>query len=120
MPHLLALIREDVATVLERDPAAKSHLEVYLCYSGLHAVWLYRMNHWLWNHNFLLLARWLSQVARWLTGIRSEVASGGLSLLLRPACGLALSHEPLVVEPQFPSAGALVVAGGALAHRHQI
>src|SRR5271166_1361261 len=69
MPHLLSLIREDVATVLERDPAAKSRLEVYLCYSGLHAMWFYRTNHWLWNHGFFLLARWLSQVARWLTGI---------------------------------------------------
>ena len=69
MPHLLSLIREDVATVLERDPAAKSRLEVYLCYSGLHAVWFYRVNHWLWNHGFFLLARWLSQTARFLTGI---------------------------------------------------
>jgi len=55
--------------VLERDPAAKSRLEVYLCYSGLHAVWFYRVNHWLWNHGFFLLARWLSQVARFLTAI---------------------------------------------------
>ncbi|HEV3511050.1 MAG TPA: serine O-acetyltransferase [Candidatus Sulfotelmatobacter sp.] len=69
MPHLFSLIREDVATVLERDPAAKSWFEVYLCYSGLHAVWFYRMNHWLWNHRLFLMARWLSQVARLLTGI---------------------------------------------------
>ncbi len=69
MPHLAALIREDVAAVLERDPAAKSRLEVFLCYSGLHAVWFYRINHWLWNHGFFLLARWLSQVARFLTAI---------------------------------------------------
>ncbi len=69
MPHLLAHIREDVSTVLERDPAARSRLEVYLCYSGLHAVWFHRINHWLWNHKFFLLARWLSQVARLLTGI---------------------------------------------------
>jgi serine O-acetyltransferase len=69
MPHLLSLIREDVATVLDHDPAAKSRLEIYLCYSGLHAVWFYRMNHWLWNHGFFLIARWLSQVARLLTGI---------------------------------------------------
>jgi serine O-acetyltransferase len=67
--HLVAQIREDVATVLERDPAAKSRLEVFLCYAGLHAVWFYRINHWLWNHGFLLLARWLSQVSRFLTGI---------------------------------------------------
>jgi serine O-acetyltransferase len=69
MPHLLDHIREDVATVLERDPAARSRPEVYLCYSGLHAVWFHRINHWLWNRKFFLLARWLSQVARLLTGI---------------------------------------------------
>jgi serine O-acetyltransferase len=69
MPHLLAQIREDVATVLDRDPAARSRLEIYLCYSGLHAVWFHRINHWLWQHKFYLLARWLSQVARLLTGI---------------------------------------------------
>src|SRR6202795_3289035 len=69
MPHLLSLIREDVATVMERDPAAKSRLEVFLCYAGLHAVWFYRINHWLWNRGFFLLARWLSQVARFLTAI---------------------------------------------------
>src|ERR1700751_5398551 len=74
MPHLLSLIREDVANVMESDPAAKSRLEIYLCYSGLHAVWFYRMNHWLWNHRLFLLARWLSQVARLLTGI--EIHAG--------------------------------------------
>src|ERR1700676_820031 len=69
MPHLLTSIREDVATVMEHDPAARSRLEVFLCYSGLHAVWFYRINHWLWNRGFFLLARWLSQVARFLTAI---------------------------------------------------
>ena len=69
MPRLLSLIREDVANVLEHDPAAKSRLEVYLCYAGLHAVWFHRINHWLWNHGWFLLARWLSQVARLLTAI---------------------------------------------------
>ncbi len=68
MPHLLSHIREDVATVLERDPAAQSRLEVFLCYSGLHAVWFHRVNHWLWNHRFFLMARLLSQVSRFLTG----------------------------------------------------
>jgi serine O-acetyltransferase len=69
MPSLLLNIREDVATVLDRDPAARSRLEIYLCYSGLHAVWFHRIDHWLWQHRFYLLARWLSQVARLLTGI---------------------------------------------------
>lgn len=69
MPNFLSLIREDVAHVMEHDPAAKSRAEVFLCYSGLHAVWFYRMNHWLWNHRLLLLGRMLSQIARFLTGI---------------------------------------------------
>ena len=62
-------LREDVASVFERDPAAKSVLEIILCYSGLHALWFHRANHWLWNHGLRLAARWLSQVARLLTGI---------------------------------------------------
>ncbi len=62
-------MREDVRSILDRDPAARSSLEVLLCYSGLHAVCFHRVNHWLWTHDFRLLARWLSQVARMLTAI---------------------------------------------------
>jgi len=62
-------IREEVKSILDRDPAAKSQLEVLLCYPGLHAIWAHRLTHWLWNCHFRLLARWLSQVARLLTGI---------------------------------------------------
>src|SRR5450755_3904658 len=99
MPHLLSLIREDVATVLERDPAAKSRLEVYLCYSGLHAVWFYRMNHWLWNHGFFLLARWLSQVARLLTAI--EIHPGakiGRRLFIDHGMGVVIGETAIVGE----------------------
>jgi len=71
----LRSIREEVASILERDPAAKSRLEVVLCYSGLHAICAYRVTHWLWNHQFRLLARWLSQVARFLTGIEIHPAA---------------------------------------------
>jgi len=76
MPHLLSHIREDIATVLDRDPAARSRLEVFLCYSGLHAIWFHRISHWLWNHRFLLMARLLSQVARFLTG--TEIHPGAI------------------------------------------
>ncbi len=61
--------REDVAAVLDRDPAAKSRLEVVLLYSGLHALWAYRINHWLWTHGWRFVARFLSQAARLITGI---------------------------------------------------
>jgi serine O-acetyltransferase len=62
-------VREYIASVFERDPAAKSWIEVLLCYPGLHALWAHRVNHWLWTHRLRLLARFLSQVARLLTGI---------------------------------------------------
>jgi serine O-acetyltransferase len=97
MSHIVASIREDVATVRERDPAAKSRLEVFLCYSGLHAVWFYRINHWLWNHGFWLLARWLSQVARFLTGI--EIHPGakiGHRLFIDHGLGVVIGETAIV------------------------
>lgn len=62
-------IRRDVVSVIERDPAARSSLEVMLVYSGLHAIWIHRITHWLWLRNIRFLARWFSQFARWITGI---------------------------------------------------
>jgi serine O-acetyltransferase len=69
MPGLSQSVREYIASVFERDPAAKSWIEVLLCYPGLHALWAHRVNHWLWTHRLRLLARFFSQVARLLTGI---------------------------------------------------
>lgn len=63
------LIREDIQSVLDRDPAARNALEVLLCYPGLHAIWAHRLSHRLWKSNLRLFARWLSQLARGLTGI---------------------------------------------------
>ena len=60
---------EDIAAVLDRDPAAKSRFEVVLLYSGLHALWAYRVHHWMWTHGWQFLARLLSQIARLITGI---------------------------------------------------
>ena len=62
-------IGRDVDSVIERDPAARSKLEVMLVYSGLHAIWVHRITHRLWVGNVRFLARWISQFARWLTGI---------------------------------------------------
>ncbi len=97
MSHLGTIIREDVATVFERDPAARSCLEVLLCYSGLHAVWFYRINHWLWEHRRLLLARWLSQVARFFTGI--EIHPGakiGRRLFIDHGLGVVIGETAIV------------------------
>ena len=62
-------IREDIKVVFERDPAARNIVEVLFCYPGLHAIWFHRIAHWLWTHNFRLLARIISHIPRWLTGI---------------------------------------------------
>lgn len=67
--EMFTLIRRDIASVFDRDPAARSVLEVLLCYPGLHAVWGHRLTHWLWLHGLKLLARWLSQLFRGFTGI---------------------------------------------------
>jgi len=66
---LFKMIAEDLHCALHRDPAARNRLEVLLNYSGLHAIWIYRITHWLWKHKIFLLARWLSQFTRWLTGV---------------------------------------------------
>jgi len=62
-------LRRDIQAVFDRDPAARSTLEVILLYPGLHAVWLHRLAHSLWRDGFFLLARFISQFSRWLTGI---------------------------------------------------
>lgn len=97
MPHLFSLIREDVANVMQSDPAAKSRVEVLLCYSGLHAVWFYRLNHWMWNHRLFFIARWLSQVARFLTGI--EIHPGakiGRRLFVDHGMGVVIGETAVV------------------------
>jgi serine O-acetyltransferase len=68
-------ILEDIETVLQRDPAARTRLEVLLCYPGLHAIWLHRLNHCLWNWGLTTLARFGSHVARFLTGIEIHPAA---------------------------------------------
>lgn len=62
-------VREDVAVAFEKDPAARSIPEVLACYPGLHAIWCYRLAHALWKREFLLAARLLSHLARFLTGV---------------------------------------------------
>src|SRR5579862_4581394 len=62
-------LREDIDTVLSKDPAARSRLEVVLCYPGFHSVLFYRVSHWLWTRKWLLLGRFVSHLGRLLTGI---------------------------------------------------
>lgn len=72
----IARLREDLASAKLRDPAARSYVEIALLYPGLHAVWSHRVAHALWVRGFRLLARALSQLTRWLTGI--EIHPGAI------------------------------------------
>ncbi len=69
MPGILERFREDIQAVLERDPAARGALEAMLFSPGMHALWMHRLNHWLWQANFKLLARILAHLTRMLTGV---------------------------------------------------
>jgi serine O-acetyltransferase len=62
-------LHSDIQAVFDRDPAARSALEILFCYPGLHAIWGHRVAHWLWIHNYKLFGRWVSQLTRCLTGI---------------------------------------------------
>lgn len=66
---MFARLRSDIQCILDRDPAARSTWEVLTCYPGLHALVLHRRAHWCWTHGFKWLGRFVSHVARWLTGI---------------------------------------------------
>jgi serine O-acetyltransferase len=62
-------MRKDIQAVFRRDPAARNLCEVIFCYPGLHAIWLYRLAHFLWVREFISLARFISHISRFLTGI---------------------------------------------------
>jgi len=68
-------IREDIRTAFAKDPAARSVPEVIFCYAGLHAVWLHRASHFLWQHKLHFLSRLLSQFSRLLTGVEIHPAA---------------------------------------------
>jgi serine O-acetyltransferase len=62
-------VLKDIDSVFARDPAARSRLEVFLCYPGLHALLFHRLSHWLWKKGFKFIARFLSYISRFITGI---------------------------------------------------
>lgn len=66
---MFSQIKADIKAIFDRDPAARSTLEVVLCYPGLHAIWAHRISHWLFVRGFTVLARLVSHLARFFTGI---------------------------------------------------
>src|SRR4030088_2332508 len=95
---MLAALRRDLRAARERDPAARSTLEVALTYPGVHAVWAHRVSHRLWRHHRTLLARLNSALAQWLTGVDIHPAA-----VLGP--GLFIDHGIGVVVGETAEVG---------------
>jgi serine O-acetyltransferase len=132
---LFKTLREDIQTVFAKDPAARSKLEVIFCYPGLHALWFHRLAHFLWQHKLRFVARLLSHLNRFLTGIEihpgakigrrffidhgagvviGETAEIGDNVLLYQ--GVALGGTTLKKGKRHPTIGSNVVMGtGAVA-----
>ena len=90
-------IREDIAFVKEMDPAARSSFEIFLTYSGLHAVWFYRISHFFYLIKWFTLARIISQFARFITGI--EIHPGakiGRCLFIDHGSGVVIGETAIV------------------------
>jgi serine O-acetyltransferase len=94
---LFSRIREDVRSVFERDPAARSRLEVLLCYPGLWAVWVHRISHALWCAKLRLPARILSQISRFYSGVDIHPgAQLGHRLFIDHAMGVVIGETAIV------------------------
>ena len=86
-------LREDIRCVRERDPAARSSLEVMLCYPGFRAVRGHRFAHWLWNHHMKFLARWSAAFNRFCTGVDFHPAAKvGKRLFIDHATGVVIGE----------------------------
>ena len=71
----MGFLRETIRAYQKNDPAARSALEIFFLYNGLHAILYYRMAHWLYLHRCRFLARWISQHAKWTTGVEIHPAA---------------------------------------------
>jgi len=96
---MFAEIRRDVRAVLERDPAARSTFEVVLCYPGVHALTFHRIAHAIWRRGWRIPARFLSHVARFLTGIEIHPAAKiGSGLFIDHGMGVVIGETAEVGE----------------------
>jgi serine O-acetyltransferase len=104
-------LKEDIRTIKERDPAAKNYVEIFLCYPGLHAIWLHRIAHALYQRKWFTTARLISHFNRWLTGI--EIHPGakiGRRLFIDHGMGVVIGETSEIGEDCLIYKG--VVLGG--------
>ncbi len=108
---VIEYIQEDIQTVLAKDPAAQSVLGIILLYPGVQAVWLYRLAHWLWQHNRLFLGRLVSHINRWLTDVEIHPAAKiGRRVFIDHGMGVVIGETAEVGDDVLIYSG--VVLGG--------
>ena len=90
-------LKEDIAIVFERDPAARTHWEILTTYPGVHALLMHRVAHCLWQKRFFWLARFSSHMARWLTGIEIHPgASIGHRVFIDHGMGVVIGETAII------------------------
>ena len=96
---MLQRLREDIACVFERDPAARSTWEVLTCYPGFHAIQLHRVSHGLWSARFRWLARFVSHFGRWITGIEIHPgATIGRRVFIDHGMGVVIGETAVIKD----------------------
>lgn len=92
-------LKRDIRAAKDRDPAARSTLEILFCYPGLHAVWLHRIAHWFWGRGLLFLGRFISHLNRFLTGIEIHPAAKiGPGLFIDHGMGVVIGETTEIEE----------------------
>jgi len=94
---VFAHLADDLATARRRDPAARSSFEVALTYPGVHAIWAYRITHWLWEHDMKLLARGGAAISQHFTGVDIHPAATiGSGIFIDHAIGVVIGETAVV------------------------
>src|SRR5450631_2089177 len=106
---MFAHLREDIASIFDRDPAARNAWEVITCYPGVHALVIHRLAHWLWTARLRWLGRMLSQIGRFLTGIEIHPgATIGRRFFIDHGMGVVIGAGAKVLGPIVIGEGAKI------------
>lgn len=104
-------LRDEIKAIKQKDPAARSTLEIFLCYPGFYALLFHRVSHWLWKHSFKLLARMNSNLARFITGIEIHPgATFGKRVFIDHGMGVVVGETAVVGDDVLLYQG--VILGG--------
>ena len=104
-------LRAEIKAIKEKDPAARSTLEIFLCYPGFYALLMHRVSHWLWTHSFKLLARMNSNLSRFITGIEIHPgATFGKRVFIDHGMGVVVGETAIVGDDVLLYQG--VILGG--------